>query len=291
MMPTRFTLPWGAVDPNYAHGGISGELQGMFVAPDLGDNWQTKNVDNLKIMNALNEVAASLSMHPDIEMEGYPTRNFVEEMLQAFNYVAEHIVDTTRSSANRHFQWTHAIPPINDYAIRPIRFPVRSQFGIDTLHYLIGNHVECAELNRNCAHSGLTPQDANRLLGPLFEQKAATMKLYFDLEVSGELSMAEVEALMKGKYRPGPSVSPPDESAELPDAAAVQEALTGVDVLQWYPTDSHWVTFGRLRDNRYQPERIYQPEGARATTEDVASDSRRKADGSALTPRSTAGMP
>jgi len=291
VMQVKFSLPWIDIDPNLTHGGISGELAGMFVSPDLTDNWQTKNNDNLKVMEALNSVSASLSTHPDSDMEGYPTRNFVEEVLQATNFILEKIIDATSSSANRTFAWTHAIPPVYDYALRPVRYPVRGAYSRDVLQFLIGDQVECAELNRNCAHSGFTPQDAAVLMRPLFEIKAHAMKLYFDLEVSGELSMAEVETMMQGKYRPGPTVSPPDESAERPSAADVAEAKTGVDVIQWYPNGQDWAVFGRLRDNRYVPERIYQPEGARDTTEDVASEQLIRPGGELLTPTSTAGTP
>ena len=290
MMPEKFVIPWVEVDPNLTHGGISGELAGIFVAPDLTDNWQTKNSDNLKVMRALNDVSASISMHPDSDMEGYPTRNIVEEVMKATNFVLEKIMDSTSSSANRTFGWTHAIPPVDDYALRPIRYPVRGGYALDVLKFMIGDQVECAELNRNCAHSGFTPQDAAVLLRPLFEIKSSAMKLYFDLEVSGELSMAEVEEMMRGRYRPGPTVSPPDDSAERPSASDVEEAMTGTDVIQWYPSPADWVIFGRLRDNRYVPERIYQPEGHRATTEDVASEQRTLLGGDPLTPTSTEGL-
>ncbi len=282
-MPSKFHIPWGELDPTFRHGGIDGELENQFVSPDLGDNWQTKNVDNLKIFRTLNEVATSISMHHESDKEGYPGRSLVEEVLRGLNLINEQIVDVSKSCSTRFFGWTHAIPPVNDYDVRPVRFPLRNNFAQEVVHYLIGDMVECAELNRNGSHAGLDPQSANVLIAPLYNLKANVIKYYFDTEVAGELSSFELDSIMGGKFRPGPTVSYPDETAELPDAADVIEAMNGADVVQWFPTEPNWVVFGKLARDRYTPERIYQPEGKRSVTEDVAPESGTMADGTPLT--------
>ena len=269
-MPTKFYRPWADIDPDLKHGGIDGELAPYFVGPDLNDNSTTKNPDQLRIFMEVQAVGQSISMAPESMKQGAPGRRIVEEALKGINTVFERVVDVTHTDATRFFEWCHAIPPNLGFALAPIRFPLRQEFANQFVHYCIGTLVETAELNRNANHAGLDPNSAEKLIAPLYNWKANVMKYYFDLEVAGELSRAEMNDLFEGKYRPGPTVSPPDQTAERPDKAALEEALSGADVMQWFPSDADWANFARLASERYVPERIYQPEGSLATTEDVA---------------------
>lgn len=272
MMPDKFFKPWVEIDPSLRHGGIAGELEGQFIGPDIGDNFATKNLDNLAVFQSINDVGAAISMHHEADREGYPAKSIVEETLQGVNFILEHIMDRTHSTASKFFGWCHAVPPTQLYKMRPMRYPVRSVFAQEFVHFCIGTLVECAELNRNAAHSGFDPQAADRLIAPFYDWKARQMKFYFDIEVEGELSREELNTVLGGRFRPGPTVSPPDQTTDLPDDAQLLEALSGANVLQWYPDQKWWAVFGNLNDKRYQPERIWQPEGSRATTEDVAHE-------------------
>lgn len=270
MMPVRYFKPWIEIDPDLKHGGITDELAPYYVGPDLGDNPISKNADLIRVFNAARDVTQSISMSPEAMKQGAPGRRIVEEALRGINTIFEKIVDVTHTDSSRFFEWMHAIPPNLTFALAPIRYPLRQEFAADFVHYGLGTLVEIAELNRNANHAGLDPQSADVLISPLYNWKATVMKYYFDLEVSGEVSRDEMLELFNGKYRPGPTVSPPDASAERPDPAATVEALSGIDVMQWFPTKEDWQNFGRLADERYVPERILQPEGSLSTTEDVA---------------------
>ena len=274
MMPTKFYKSWAELDPSLKHGGIPDELAPYFVGPDLNDNPISKNPDLVNIFHTTQSVVRSISMAPESMKEGYPGRRIVEEALMGVNLIAERIVDVTHTDATRFFEWCHAIPPNLGYSLAPIRFPLRQEFANTFVHYGMGLLVEIAELNQNANHAGLNPQSADRLIAPIYNWKANVCKYYFDLEVAGELSREEMTRLFDGKYRPGPTVSPPDESAERPDANELSEALDGVNTMQWFPGPEDWANFARLADARYVPERIYQPEGALSTTEDVAYEHR-----------------
>lgn len=269
MIPEKFHQPWVEIDPTGQHGGLPGEL-GEFVGARLGDNPTTRNIDLLTIFNAVRDSAASLSMAPTAHLEGPPDRNIVEEVLRAINWCAERIMDRTRTSSTAMFQWTHAVPPTIDFAQRPIRFPLRNGFASDAVFHLIGTLVEIAESNANGNHSSLDPSSAHRLISPILHLKANIIRDWFDQEVAGEITLAELTAMFQGVARPGPTIVPAGESQPTPEPAAVTEALAGVDLIQWYPGEEHWTIFGRKRDEQYKPERIWQPEGSLATTEDVA---------------------
>jgi len=270
-VPDKFHLPWVEIDPSLAHGGIPGEL-GEFVGPALGDNPKTKNQDIKTIFTSVMTTAASISMSPEANKEGPPGRNIVEETLRALNFLFERVLDRTQTLSTSTFEWCHATPPYEDLHLRPVRYPLRQTFADQVVHYLLGTLVETAEMNRNANHSSLDPNTAERIMAPMYHLKALIAKDYFDKEVSGEISLQEMIVLMTGVKKVGPTIVPSGESQELVDNAELTDALSGIDLLQWYPNQQEWTTFGEKMVTLYHPERVWQPEGAIATTEDVASE-------------------
>lgn len=269
MIPQEFWQPWSEIDPTLRHGGIPDGLTG-FVAARLGDNPRTCNADLKTIFSALNDAAAALSMHPEADREGPPLRNLVEETLRALNWILERIQDRTKTTSTAFFMWTHATPPLDTLKVRPIRFPLRSTLAHSAVYYLLGTMVETAENNASSYHSGLDPSSAHRIIAPLLHLKANIIRDWFDQEVSGEISLTELMAIFEGVSQPGPTIVPQGQSMPLPDAQRVQEALAGVDLIQWYPSDEHWTIFGRKSAVQFKPERIWQPEATQHTTEDVS---------------------
>jgi hypothetical protein len=270
-IPQKFHKPWNEIDPSMAHGGVAGELT-EFVGPDLNDNPKTKNQDIKTIFTAIMTTAASISMAPEANKEGPPGRNIVEETLRALNFIFERVLDRTKTLSTGTFEWCHATPPYEYLMLRPVRYPLRQTFADQVVHYLLGTLVETAEMNRNANHSMLDPNTANRILAPLYHLKSLIAKDYFDVEVSGEISLEEMIAMMVGLKKVGPVIVPAGQSQVLADAGDVAEALSGIDLIQWYPNQQHWTTFGEKMVQMYHAERVWQPEGAYPTTEDVASE-------------------
>lgn len=273
MIPGMFHQPWKDIDPSLQHGGIPGELEGQFVGPRLGDNPKTSNYDAYRVFRLLNDFAAAMSMRPDANVEGPPVRNAVEEFLRGVNLIVEQVYDRTQGDASRVFMWEHATPPNELLRVRPVRFPLRNEFAQEVVHYLLGCQVEIAEMNVNGFHATFDPSSSARILAPLVHLKSNIIKLWFDQEIQGEISAEEIALMMTDKSHPGPVVVPSDASAGLATDAEVTEAMAGVPVLQWFPDAPAWVKFGEKRSAMLKFERIWQPEGASPTTEDVAPES------------------
>jgi hypothetical protein len=271
-MAKKFYLPWAHIDPDLKHGGISGELEGNYVGPDLGDNTTTKNRDLLLIFSCVRDVAAALSMMPGADVEGPPLRNHVNETLQAMNWIMERTMDRTAVCSSDFFMWTHAIPPVEHFKLRPIKYPLRMAFMDDVVFHLIGLHVEFAEMNANGFHSSLDPSSTARLLAPLYHLKAKIALDWFDKEVEGQVSVEELSDLFQNIKPPGPNIVPSGESHPTPTPEAVAQALQGISLIQWFPTKEDWQVFGKKRTMLYKAERIWQPEGAISATEDVAPE-------------------
>ena len=270
-IPQKFHKPWVEIDPAMTHGGVAGELT-EFVGPDLNDNPRTKNQDIKTIFTAIMTTAASISMAPEANKEGPPQRNIVEEVLRALNFVMERVLDRTQTMSTSTFEWCHATPPYEYLMLRPVRYPLRQTFADQTVHYLLGTLVEIAEMNRNANHSMLDPNTAERMLAPLYHLKSLIAKDYFDVEVSGEISLQEMIAIMSGVKKIGPTIVPSGESQNLATREDVTDALSGINLIQWYPNQENWATFGEKMVQMYHAERVWQPEGAYPTTEDVASE-------------------
>ena len=270
-VPQNFFQPWSEVDPDGAHGGVPGALAN-FVAPRLGDNPTTKNVDMLTIFAAVRDTAASISMAPTANAEGPPGRPLVEEVLRGLNLSIERILDRTQVASSGYFEWRHATPPCDTFTLRPIRYPLRSEFARRAVFFFLGTLVEVAENSANARHTGLDPSQARDLLGGLLSLKASIAKDWFDKEVEGEITLDELNTMFAGVERPGPTIVPAGESQPTPSDQAVTDALSGISLIQWYPTEGEWQVFGRKHTEQYKPERIWQPEGAIGTTEDVAPE-------------------
>lgn len=269
---SEFWQPWSEIDPSLRHGGVEGELGTGWVGPRLGDNLVTKNQDMMMIFNIVRDCSASLSQVPNANVEGPPVRNTLEEILKAWNWISERILDRVTPRANRIFQWTHATPVEDPFKLRPVMFPLRNSMVHECVYYLLGAAVEIAESNANGLHSRLDVQSGARILAPIFHVKANIMRDYFDIEVGGEISTEELELLV-GKLEPSsPTTVPPGTTAPRPTAEAVATERVGTDVLNWFPSDEDWVKFSEKVGKMYIPERIFQPEGAMRTTEDVSPE-------------------
>lgn len=279
MMPQKYYIPWEQVDPALKHGGIPDELAGMFVAPDLGDNPTSSNRTLVSVFYEWSQAVASVSMHPLATVEGHPDKAIVDEALRATQTFMERVITSTHSHASKFFYNTHAIPPVEHFRFNAIRSPeiLRNQFAADFVFYGIGALVELAENNRNGVHKGIDPDAAEVLLAGMYDWKGEQMKYWFGKEIAGEISDREMAELYDKVTVPNPFY--PDRTSDQPPPEETKEALTGIDVMTWIPTENDWTTFSHLRRRRYKAERVHQPEGVLHTTEDVRTESLHNAPG------------
>lgn len=275
-LPEKFYIPWSVVDPALQHGGVPGGLEG-FIAPDLGDNPMSNNRTLVDIFYELSMGVASVSMHPQADVEGFPGRGLVEEALKCTQTFAEKVICNTHTYATKFFYHTHCIPPSEHFRFNGIRYPLRNGFGDTFVYYGVATLVELAENNRNGAHKGLDPKASQIILNALYDWKGEVMKYFFGKEIAGEISEREMLEMFANINTPNPFY--PDVTAETPDEDDTDEALTGLDVLKWLPTKEDWAMFHQLEARRYTPERVFQPEGTDQTTEDVRTDTTHTAEG------------
>jgi len=266
-VPERFYIPWNQVNgATSLPGGFPGEL-GDFVAADLGDNAQTRNSAAVRLYDAVQEVATTLSTHPYADLQGYPERSMVEESLLGCNSILQKIVDRTQASSDSLYKWVHRTPPYRSFGLMPIRYPVRNPFLSEVVFNLIGLLGEIAEANANTLHRGFDIRTGRQFLRTPLLIKSDIARDFFDIEVAGEISDDELRELFTGITTK--VVPRPGDTASAPSAEAVAEAMAGVAIIDWQPSDVHWAVFGKKRDSAFDIERITQPEAGRTTTEDA----------------------
>ena len=280
-MPTKFVVPWTSIDASGMHGGLPNVVGDGWVAPDINDNPISTNFDMVSLFNDLMRYCTAVSMNVEADMDALPGHALVRECLRACNTFFEDVADRTKTQATAMFAFQHAIPPVNKFQLYPVMYPLNGTFAMEFLHYAIGTLVAIAENNRNAAHKGLDPEAAHIILNPLYTWKADVMKIWFNYEVEGEISSAELQELM-GTVRPRRVLSTPDETDDRPAGTDVDAAKSGANVLNWVPDKADWALFAETRSKRYSPERIRQPENSRAVTEDALPNSGVGQDGQAV---------
>jgi hypothetical protein len=271
-MPTKFIVPWTSIDPTGMNGGLPNVVGEGWVAPDINDNDKSTNYDLVGLFNDLMRNVTSVSIHPEADADALPGHSLVEECLKVTNTFFEDVADRTKTQATAMFTFQHPIPPVNQFSLYPVMYPVQNSFAMEFLHYALGTLVSLAENSRNAVHKGLDPEAAHILLNPLYTWKADVMKIWFNYEVEGEISIKELAEAIS-TVRPRRVLSTPDETDERPSLETVNEILKGANVLNWVPDKSDWVLFSDIRMSRYSPERIRQPELSRAVTEDALPES------------------
>lgn len=271
-MPTKFIVPWTEIDPTGMHGGLPNVVGDGWVAPDINDNSVSTNYDIVGLFNELMRNCTSASINPEADSDALPGNALVDECLKITNTFFEDVADRTKTQATAMFAFQHPIPPVNSFQLYPVMYPLQNTFAMEFLHYALGTLVSLAENSRNSVHKGLDPEAAHILLGPLYAWKADVMKMWFNYEVEGEISVKELSTAMS-TVRARRVLSTPDETDERPSGETVAEALAGKNVLNWVPDTSDWALFSDIRMSRYSPERIRQPENSRAVTEDALPNS------------------
>jgi hypothetical protein len=184
----------------------------------------------------------------------------------------ERMLDRTKTQASGFFTWEHATPPYLGFKQRPIRYPLRNIFAHTLVYHLLGDLVEIAENNANAYHSWLDPSASIKLLAPLVHVKGNIIRDWFDQEVAEEISLEELSDLFKDVTKPGPVIVPAGKSQPKPPPEELEEVLSGVKVVQWYPDKALWAIFSRKRAELFKAENIWQPEGAGSATEDIAPE-------------------
>ena len=224
----------------------------------------TSNIDCHDVWHCICSEAQRISAQPHA-LQPEVSKDSVEDILQAINNVFAWVSKSIVTRANRLFGSAHGGGPGYAYENYPIRWPESNRVMLHAILQFVASAFQVPQIRSNCLDRGLVDEHAWTVLRPLFDLKARIMRTWFGLEVKGEVSVDELQAIFRGQKLNPPlnkslddqrdtvadkaaedQMAMGDESAYRPPIEIVEQAMTGAEVWTWAPTSSDWITFAEM---------------------------------------------
>lgn len=238
--------------------------QGDYLAIRRVNAEVSSNESLWQIWNRVNSEVQALSVLP-ATVQPMPTRDMIEPSLKAIDRIFASVSAVVKTRANALFSNTYGGPIAYQYEPYAIRWPGESAAAMEILMPFISAGFQVPQVPSNVLDRGVPEGHASTILRPLVNLKAGIMSKYFGLEVKGDISPDELDAIFRGSpVRPPLLTSFDDhadsttdrvaedaralseESAPVPTVAVLEQVQSGKDVWIWVPTEQSWTTFGEI---------------------------------------------
>jgi len=229
---------------------------------------QTSNDDLWQIWDLACQEAQTLSainsaLQPEL------TKDLVQSALKACDRVFAEVNARIVTHSTRVFSSVYGGPIPFDYLDYSIRWPGESRWAMGFVMPFVSALFQIPQVPSNRLDHGILDNHANIILRPLFDLKADIMRKHFGMEIQGEVSPDELDAMFRES-----NLSPPlnttldderdsgatlaaedaramgDESAVTPTKAAAELARIGHSPWTFVPEQRHWDTFNELLRRR-----------------------------------------
>jgi len=260
-----------------------------FVIANIGEHKVTNNSDLWLLIDRVQAEAQSLGNSPAF-VQPIVDPQFIRDTLLAIDRVRAMAVGMLISQASGFFTRRFGGPSQKAHALAPIMYPGVNRIGAVVVESFLCSLHQAPRVNSNMFDQGLLSEDCATVLHSLISAKGRIMRQLFQKELAGELSPAELTALFEGSTLQPPSQRPTgaaalaNETVPAPDAAQLTEALSGVDVVTWVPTDGDWAICATVLKRMTPP-----PGPAQLPMEPLAVDDGTLVTGTA--PATTGGTP
>lgn len=228
----------------------------------------TLNDDTWDLWDILNRSAQHLSAIP-AAAKPVLTRDLVQAAFEMVNISFAEIVTRVRTRANRLFSDTFGGPNRLSFEPYPIRWPGESRHAYRMVMAFISAAFQVPQIKSNLLDHGVLDNHAKIILRPLFDLKANMMRTFFNLEITGEVSVDELDAV----FRDGAPLPPlmhsfdderdgaaaqaaedaaalTNESAKIPSRETQAKISEGVEVWTFVPHAEHWTLFAEVLRRR-----------------------------------------
>ena len=210
-------------------------------------------------------------------------KDLVGSTLSAINRCFTSVSARVVTHANQLYSSTFGGPLAYQYMQIPIRWTGESPEALKYVLKFVEALYQIPQVRSNTIDNGLPSEHAAIIMQPLFALKAEIMKLRFRKEVQGDVSPQELDAIFRGSnlqpplrhsfddHRDSSSITASedaaamlDESAKSPTVETAEQAMSGLDVWTWVPSQADWITFGEIArrmemDGPQQPVNIPWP--------------------------------
>tara|TARA_R100001530_G_scaffold42175_4_gene32124 strand:- start:336 stop:1289 length:954 start_codon:yes stop_codon:yes gene_type:complete len=269
--PTQFEA-WTETDGQIVHPMPDGD----YLKVNTHGRTHTANEACFDVWNAVNREAQMLSA-AGFTLTDVVGKDLVGACLDAINRVFALATSRVVTHANRLYSSTFGGPVPYQYMTIPIRWTGESPEALKYVMKFVETLYQIPQVRSNTIDNGLPSEHASIILQPLFALKADIMKHRFQLEVKGNVSPQELDALFRGSNLMPPLGSSFDdrrdsvadlavedatalanESAQTPTLEISEQIRGGVDVWTWVPSNQNWDTFAEL-NRRFEVDGPSQP--------------------------------
>lgn len=203
--------------------------------------------------------AAGFTMTPMV------TEDLVGNTIDAVNRLFTLIVTRVITRSNAIYSSVFGGPVPYELTQIPIRWTGECPEALKYVLKFVEAAYQVPQLRCNTIDNGLPSTHASIILMPLFRLKADIMRLRFRLEVKGDISPQELDAMFRnsnlrpplrtsfddtrddrGDHAAEDAAAMANESADIPTTETLEQAREGVDVWTWVPSGENWATFAEV---------------------------------------------
>ncbi len=242
----------------------NGFPEGDYLSVDTLGNDTTNNESVWSMWDRVLSEAQRFSAKP-AALTPEITMDLIQEALTAINRCFACGSNLVITRANPVFHDTYGGPStykLEDYAIR---WPAENREALNiVLKFVSCGHQMCM-VKSNRLDSGILDDHLWTILNPLFAAKCSLMRRYFGIEVKGQISPDELDAMFRNANLQPPLATSLDdrrdtvadlsaedaramghESAAVPTRETIEAAMEGIDAWTWVPQPENWATFAQL---------------------------------------------
>lgn len=244
----------------------------------LGKHELTGNEDLFEVWRRFGREASILSQLKATR-QAVITKDLVKWELEAMDRIAADTVRRMTTTLNNVFDSElFGGPGGFKYGDTPIRWAGENSEALKVINTMAGAMHQIPRLSCNSFDRGITRAAAMLILMPLYRQKVRIMTILFGIEVQGQVSPDELDAIYRNNdVRPPLGSSVRDvhdpaavteaedkaamgtENAPTPTDDALDDAKSGKDAWVWVPSENEWAAFARIHEKMNPEGPVAQP--------------------------------
>lgn len=222
----------------------------------------TSNEGCWELWRRMNEEAQKLSLSA-AAMQPIVTQDLLSACVSAINRTFVTVHYRTRTRANKLFSSTYGGPTEFAFVPSAVRWPGESPAALVMVLKWVEAIYQIPQVPSNRLDMGVLHDHAMIIARPLFDLKADLMRQYFGIEVKGEISVDELDAVFRDSKIQPPliaslddrrdmvadkeredAVARTDETVKRPSRELTESISSGAEVWQWTPKSGDWLVVG-----------------------------------------------
>lgn len=237
---------------------------GDYLQVRTGARDHTSNEDLFMLWRRINLEAAMISAEPGTG-QGMLVRSTTERILRAIDRVCAETQNRVVTRATQLFHSEFGGGPDYRFVAYPIRWPGENPHALAAVLRFVAAAHQIPQLRSVSLDSGVPNDHAMVILRPIIWLKSTVMRTLFGIEVQGEISPQELDAIFRDvQLAPPLEVSigtqrdvssdaakrdekaRSDESVPETPTKDLDEIMAGKNVWTWVPNTADWAVFAEI---------------------------------------------